>query len=130
MLPLRTPFFICLLAAAGLMCACKSKPPPTLSEQYSAQFGPDVGIGNYYKTGGLMTAFYDEPPDLYIGKMPARMLGPFHVVQLLDASAGGKWAKVRNEKDEVGYVKFSKLKIVPFDKQPEKPKHRRENWDD
>lgn len=104
--------------------ACKSKEPKTLTGQFSPTFDPDVSIGSYYKMRGV-TPFYDEQPDSLIGKTPNGILGPGHVVQLLDANSGGGWARVRNEKFESGFVKFSRIKIVPIEKQPVAPKRKK-----
>jgi hypothetical protein len=94
----------------------------------SSRFDEDVNIGSYYRVKGLTTAFYDEQPDSLIGKTPTDILGPRHVVQLLNASAGNVWARVRTEEDDIGYVRFSALKIVPWDKRPDAPKRKINKW--
>ena len=123
---------IILPAALGLLLAtsCKSKKAPTLTETLAPRFASNVQSGSYYRTTGLSTAFYDEQPDSLVIKVPTRILGPRHVVQLLDANAGAGWARVRNEKGDLGFVKFSSLKIVPLEDQPDAPKARREFWND
>jgi hypothetical protein len=122
---------ICIGLALGGW-SCKSKPKDnTLTGQFSAAFDPNVSIGSYYKTKGLSTAFYDTQPDSLIGKTPSDLLGRGHVVQLLDPSAGGGWARVRNDEDEIGFIRFDKLKIVPFEDQPLAPKRKnnKERWE-
>lgn len=96
----------------------------------ASQFELDVALGNYYRTTGLATPFYDQQPDSLIAKTPTHMLGPRHVVQLLDATAGGGWARVRTEKNELGFVKFKHLKIVPLEEQPRAKNKKRQFWND
>lgn len=117
---------------AALTCgaaACRTgKKTETLSEQMSERFDTNVTPGAYYRVKGLATAFYDEQPDSLIAKTPTDMLGPRHVVQLLQASSGNVWARVRTEDDDIGYVKFSALKIVSAEDQPSAPKRKHNKW--
>jgi hypothetical protein len=119
---------LCLLT----LNACKSKPVATMTSSFAATFQPDVMIGSYYKTKA-MSSFYDEQPDSLITKTPTHFYSTSQVVQLMDANAGGGWARVRTEKDELGFMQFSNLKIVPFEKQPSAPKKRKHRdpsaWD-
>lgn len=98
-------------------CSCKNKAPETLTEEYAPTFDANVSVGSFYKTRGLSN-FYDIQPDSLVIKTPTRVIGPGHVIQLLDPNSGGGWARVSNEKDEIGYVQFSRLKIVPMEEQP------------
>jgi hypothetical protein len=121
----NTILFASLLAA---LPACRSSKPETLSSINAARFDDDVVPGAYYRTGLTPTAFYDEQPDSLIGKTPTDMLGPRHVVQLLSASAGSVWARVRTEEDDIGFVKFSAIKIVPTEDRPKAPKRKINKW--
>jgi len=120
------------LAAAALLpllAACKSK-PHTMTDEMSPALNPDVMPGSYYRISGLGASFYNEQPDSLIGKIPTTVLGPRHVVQLLDPNAGNGWARVRTGNDDIGFVKFSSIKIVPFDQQPKAPKRKKQWYDD
>lgn len=111
-----TPFFL---------GSCKAKKTSSLTESLSGTFDPNVSIGSYYKTRGI-TQFYDKQPDSLIAKTPSHFLGMGHVVQLLDANSGGGWARVRLGNDEIGYIRFNKIKIVPPEKQPDAPRRKKE----
>ena len=69
-----------------------------------------------------MNGFYFQIPN-YTDVLPNRFLMRGHIVQLLDPSAGGGWARVKNEDHQIGYVQFENIKIVPYEDQP-KPKVR------
>ncbi len=109
--------------------SCKSSKPKTISGLHAARFDENVSVGSYYRTSSLTpTAFYDEQPDSLIIKTPTSVLGPRHVVQLLSAHAGSSWARVRTEDDEVGYIRFSAIKIVPYEDRPDAPKRKVNKW--
>lgn len=114
-------FILTIPAILLLICSCKHTAPETLTEQNAPTFDANVSVSSYYKTRGLSN-FYDVQPDSLVIKTPSRILGPGHIIQLLDPNSGGGWARVRNEKDEIGYVQFSRLKIVPMEEQPYKRK--------
>jgi hypothetical protein len=109
--------------------SCRStKRRDTLSEANSARFSENVSLGAYYRTGMVPTPFYDEQPDSLIGKTPTDILGYHHVVQLLSANAGAEWARVRTESDQVGFIRFSAIKIVPMEDRPNAPKRKINKW--
>jgi hypothetical protein len=120
-------FHAILFAAVSplLFISCKAKKTSNLTDSLSATFEKDVSIGSYYKTRGV-TQFYDKQPDSLIAKTPSHFLGMGHVIQLLDPNSGGGWARVRLGTDEVGYIRFNKIKIVPPEKQPSAPKRKKE----
>ncbi|MBP7948618.1 MAG: hypothetical protein KA004_03105 [Verrucomicrobiales bacterium] len=118
---------LALLVSFG--AGCKSK-PTTMTDQMAPALSPDVAVGSYYRLRGMTTNFYLQQPDSLIAIMPARMLGPRSVVQLLDPNAGNGWARVRTSSDDIGYVKFSSIKIVPFEKQPRAPKRKKQWYDE
>ncbi len=107
-----------------LCTSCKSHKPNTLTAAYADTFKPDVSLGSRYKTKSF-TAFYDEQPDSLISKTPTHVWATSHVVQLMDANSGRGWARVLDEDGKSGFVKFSNLKIVPFEQQPSAPKRRK-----
>jgi hypothetical protein len=108
------------------LSACKNKPVASATANYAPTFHPDVSIGSYYKTKA-MSSFYDQQPDSLVSKTPTHIYYTSQVVQLLDANAGGGWARVRTPKDELGFMQFSNLKIVPLEKQPPAPKRKHRN---
>lgn len=121
--------FACLLAVIlASTSACRSTKPKTLASINGDRFDENVVPGAYYRTGLTLTAFYDEQPDSLIGKTPTDMLGSRHVLQLLSASAGNVWARVRTEDDDVGFVRFSAIKIVPPEDRPRAPKRKVNKW--
>lgn len=83
---------------------------------------PMAQTGGYYRLKGSLNGFYRNIPN-FTDVLPNRFLMHGHIVQLLDASAGDGWARVKNEDLEIGYVNFENIKIVPPDKQPQ-PKER------
>lgn len=84
--------------------------------------GPMVQVGGFYKLSGLTSGFFDHVPN-FTDVLPDHYMGHGTVVQLLDATVGEGWARVKSDKFGIGYTKFSNLKIVPYDEQP-KPKFR------
>ncbi len=112
-----------ILLSCLAFTSCKSKPVARLTAGFAPSFHPDVSIGSYYKTKA-MSSFYDQQPDSLITKTPTHFYTTSQVVQLMDANAGGGWARVRTAKDGLGFMQFSNLKIVPLEKQPDAPKRK------
>ena len=83
---------------------------------------PETQIGGYYRLKRSMNGFFNNVP-IFTQVLPDRYLMRGHIVQLLDPSVSGSWARVKNEDLEIGYVEFENIKIVPEEKQP-KPKRR------
>jgi hypothetical protein len=123
---MKLHFALLLLPVLISLNACKSKPVASMTSDFAATFHPDVAIGCYYKTKA-MSSFYDQQPDSLIGKTPTHVFYSGQVVQLMDPNAGAGWARVRTANDELGFMRFSNLKIVPLEKQPDAPKRKHRN---
>lgn len=114
---------LCLLLTCACQSASEKRTNPEAREQ--SRLGdpsPAAETGGYYRLKGGMNGFYFQIPK-YTDVLPNRFLMRGHIVQLLDASAGDGWARVKNEDFQVGYVQFENIRIVPFEDQP-KPKMR------
>ncbi len=122
------PVFLFLCAAfafSSVSCRSSGRKKSTPETRETARLGalaPEAEVGSYYRLKGTMNGFYDNVPN-FTDVLGNRVLMRGHIVQLLDASAGDGWARVKNEKLEIGYVRFENIKIVPPEKQP-KPKRR------
>ena len=86
-----------------------------------AETRPSAQPGGYSKLKMGMNGFYYRIPS-FVETVPTRFLMGGHVVQLLDATVGDGWARVKNEDLETGYIRMSNIKIVPADKQPSPPR--------
>jgi hypothetical protein len=120
------PVFLLLCSALSL-ASCRSSPAKrdTPENRETARLGavePLAQTGGYYRLKSGMNGFYFKVPN-YTDMLPSRFLLRGHIVQLLDASVGDGWARVKNEDLQIGYVKFESIKIVPPEKQPQ-PKER------
>lgn len=79
---------------------------------------PLAQTGGYYRLKSSMNGFYFKLPN-YTDMLPNRFLMNGHIVQLLDASVGDGWARVKNEDLQIGCVNFENIKTVPPEKQPQ-----------
>lgn len=123
------PAALLLLAVFALGAfSCRSSPkkkkdtPETREISRLGAPEPEAQSGGYYKLKKSMNGFYFNIPN-FTDVLPNRFLMRGHVVQLLDATAGDGWARVKNEDLQIGYVPYENIKIVPYEKQP-KPKKR------
>lgn len=82
---------------------------------------PTAQPGGYYKLKLGMNGFYYRIPS-FVEAVPTKFLMGGHVVQLLDATVGDGWARVKSEDLTTGYVRMSNIKIVRPDKQPSPPR--------
>lgn len=117
--------FCILVLGGGVACRSAGKKRDTAETREMARLGdpaPAAQTGGYYRLKGSVNGFYHNIPN-FTDVLPNRFLMHGHIVQLLDASAGDGWARVKNEDLEIGYVNFENIKIVPPDKQPQ-PKKR------
>ncbi len=117
--------FLVLGLGSGVACRATGKKKDTAESREMARLGdpdPLAQTGGYYRLKGSLNGFFRNIPN-YTDVLPNRFLVHGHIVQLLDASAGDGWARVKNEAMETGYVRFENLKIVPPEKQPQ-PKER------
>lgn len=117
---------LCLaLVSGGVSCRSSARKKDTPQTRETARLGdptPEAQIGGYYRLKGNMNGFYFNVPQ-YTDVLPHRFLMRGHIVQLLDPSAGGGWARVKNDDLQTGYVQFENLKIVPYEDRP-KPRPR------
>lgn len=117
-----------LMLALGFNAGCRSSKPKKETEttRERSRLGdpePDAEAGGFYRLRKNVTGFYFDVPS-FIQVLPDRYLMRGHIVQLLDSSSTGGWARVKNEDLQTGYVKYESLKIVPWEDQP-KPKTRK-----
>ena len=119
-------FLLCSALALGVIsCRSSTAKKDTPENRETSRLGavePLAQAGGYYRLKSSMNGFYFNVPN-YTDMLPNRFLVRGHVVQLLDASVGDGWARVKNEDLQIGYVKFENIKIVPPEKQPQ-PKER------
>lgn len=113
---------LCLCFAASFT-ACRStgkkekeeRDPEIAALTGSGPVRPQIGA--YYRMKRGLNGFYPRIPT-FVETVPPRVLTGGHVVQLLDPNAGGGWARVKNEKLEIGYVRLENIRIVPPEKRP------------
>lgn len=117
---------LCSVFTLGLIaCRSSTAKKDTPENRETAHLGavePLAQTGGYYRLKSSMNSFYFKVPN-YTDTLPNRFLMQGHIVQLLDASVGDGWARVKNEDLQIGYVKFESIKIVPPEEQPQ-PKER------
>lgn len=120
------PFLLMTLLAFGAAsCRSAKKKKETAGTRELARLGavvPETQVGGYYRLRRSMNGFYNNVP-IFTQVLPDRYLGRGHIIQLLDPSVTGGWARVKNEDLEIGYVQFENIRIVKEEKQP-KPKRR------